>query len=243
MPWLHRLCVPGHPVGVGDGPLGPLAPRVVATGRTPAVAARSTSSARRASVNEAATPTCCSSPSSYRPSSSDPSSGRSGRGGLVQPVAGEHDVGGAGVLDLQHRARVLLVRRGHRLGDHPVEAGALEVLEPVRAPRPGRASSGSGARAGSGRGRRAPPRAGPGARRTAAPVRSSSPRASASKATKLAGVCSASRLIRDAAGWIRSCSVSNSSRDPGADARRRARRRARTAGGSCSRIAATTSGK
>ena len=53
------------------------------------------------------------------------------RGLLVLAVAGDHHVGGAGVLDLEHGAAVLGVRRVERLGDHPVEPGALELLEPA----------------------------------------------------------------------------------------------------------------
>ena len=51
--------------------------------------------------------------------------------GLVQPVAGNHDVGGAHVLDLQHRPLVLLVGRPARLGDDAVQPGALKESEPV----------------------------------------------------------------------------------------------------------------
>ena len=49
----------------------------------------------------------------------------------MQAVARHHHVGGALVLDLEHRACVRLVRRTQRLRDHPVEAGALELLEPA----------------------------------------------------------------------------------------------------------------
>ena len=51
--------------------------------------------------------------------------------GLVPPKAGEHAVGGALVLDLEHHPLVLLVDAVERLGDHAVEAGALELGEPA----------------------------------------------------------------------------------------------------------------
>ena len=78
--------------------------------------------------NDAATPTCWSAPSSsYRPSSSEPTT----PAGLVPAVAGDHAVGGALVLDLEHGPLVGLVGAVQRLGDDAVEAGALELLEPV----------------------------------------------------------------------------------------------------------------
>ena len=49
---------------------------------------------------------------------------------LVHPVAGDHAVGGPRVLDLEHDALVGLVGDRQRLGDHSVEAGALELGEP-----------------------------------------------------------------------------------------------------------------
>ena len=51
--------------------------------------------------------------------------------GLVDAVAGEHAVGGADVLDLRHHALVGLVGEVGPLGDHAVQPGALEVLEPL----------------------------------------------------------------------------------------------------------------
>jgi hypothetical protein len=50
---------------------------------------------------------------------------------LVHPVAGDHAVGRALVLDLELHALVGLVDPLGILGDHPVEAGALEADEPV----------------------------------------------------------------------------------------------------------------
>ena len=54
-----------------------------------------------------------------------------GGGVLVLAVAGDDHVGGARVLDLEHGAAVLGVRRVERLGDHAVEPGALELVEPA----------------------------------------------------------------------------------------------------------------
>ena len=109
---------------------------------------------------------------------------------LVPAEAGDHAVGGAHVLHLEHRALARLVGGVARLGDHAVEAGALEAVEPVaRRPR-GRACRASGARGGAAS--RAPPRAARGAPPAAAPRRSSSPAASRSKATNDAGVSAAS---------------------------------------------------
>ena len=74
-----------------------------------------------------------------------------GRRGLVLPVAGDDDVRGALVLDLQHRAAVGGVRRPERLGDDAVEPGALERAEPLLglgrvARRPGQVDRGYDAR-------------------------------------------------------------------------------------------------
>ena len=68
----------------------------------------------------------------------------------------------------------------------------------------------------------------------------SSPNASASNATKDAGVFSASMLMRDSAGWMRSCRISNSILGPIATNSSPSRTQR---SGSCSRIASTTSGK
>ncbi len=51
---------------------------------------------------------------------------------LVNPVAGDHTVRRAAVLDLHQGALVGGVRIGQALGDHPVEAGTLELGEPLR---------------------------------------------------------------------------------------------------------------
>ena len=128
---------------------------------------------------------------------------------LVPAEAGDHAVGGAGVLDLRHRPLARLVRAVGALGDHAVEAGALEDVEPVagdrriggrrrQAHRFGRigddlARDVRGARRTGGRGGRPPPSA------------------RQSKATNEAGDCSASIRTRDAAGWMRSSSESKSS--------------------------------
>src|SRR5262245_14634586 len=50
---------------------------------------------------------------------------------LVPPEAGDRAVGGALVLDLEHRALAGLVRPLEPLRDHAVEAGALEPVEPA----------------------------------------------------------------------------------------------------------------
>ena len=74
------------------------------------------------------TPTEASVPSSlYSPSSSEPMASVTG---LVHAVPGDHAVRGPLVLDLEHDALVRLVGDRQRLGDDPVEAGALELVEP-----------------------------------------------------------------------------------------------------------------
>jgi len=49
----------------------------------------------------------------------------------VDPEAGHDRVGGADVLQLELHTPILDVGVADRLGDHPVEAGALEALEPA----------------------------------------------------------------------------------------------------------------
>ena len=56
------------------------------------------------------------------------------RAGLVHAVAGDHAVGGALVLDLAHHPLVRLVAQVQRLGDQPVEPGALELARTSAAP-------------------------------------------------------------------------------------------------------------
>ena len=51
--------------------------------------------------------------------------------GLVHAVPVDNGVGGPGVLDLQHRSLARGVCLLQRLGHDPVQAGALEPLEPV----------------------------------------------------------------------------------------------------------------
>ena len=106
---------------------------------------------------------------------------------LVPAEAGDHAVGGALVLDLEHRPLAGLVRRVEPLGDDAVEPGALEPLEPVRRRWRDRAWPGSGGPAAWPR--RGRPRAVRGARPAGTARRSSSPSASRSHATKLAGDC------------------------------------------------------
>src|SRR5439155_10194359 len=50
---------------------------------------------------------------------------------LVPAKARNHTVGGAHMLDLEHRRLCGLIRCRRRFGDHTVEPGALEALEPV----------------------------------------------------------------------------------------------------------------
>ena len=89
-----------------------------------------TSCLRVAIVNEDVTPTCCSTPaSSYRPSSSEPTASVPA---LVPAEAGDDAIGGARVLDLDHRALARLVARPTRLGDDAVEAGAFEARRASR---------------------------------------------------------------------------------------------------------------
>ena len=127
---------------------------------------------------------------------------------LVPAEAGDDAVGRALVLDLEHRPLARLVRRVEPLGDDAVETGALEPVEPVRGGRPvARRRRQVDRRR---RRRRGPPRAAPGARpagRRAGPRRRAraGPRPRTRPATR-----SASILTRDAAGWMRSSSDSNS---------------------------------
>jgi hypothetical protein len=53
------------------------------------------------------------------------------RAALVHPIAGDHAVRGALVLDLEHHPLVRLVGAGKRLGDHPVQPGPFELGEPL----------------------------------------------------------------------------------------------------------------
>jgi hypothetical protein len=130
---------------------------------------------------------------SYSPRSSEPTPPAV----LVPAEAGDDAVGGALVLDLEHQALVGDVGEVAALGDHPVEAGALEAGEPVGrdlgSDVAGVRWTGASALASASTRR---------ARRSekGRDLRSSSPRARRSKATKLAGVCSASSATRDAAG-------------------------------------------
>ena len=63
-------------------------------------------------------------------------------GPVLVPAEASHDtVGRSLVLDLEHRALAGLIGSIEPLGDHPVEAGALEAIEPVPG---GRAVAGRG---------------------------------------------------------------------------------------------------
>ena len=50
---------------------------------------------------------------------------------LVPAKSAHHAIGGSRVLDLEHRPLAGLIRRLFRLGNHPVEAGAFETLQPL----------------------------------------------------------------------------------------------------------------
>ena len=127
---------------------------------------------------------------------------------LVPAEAADHAVGRAVVLHLEHGPLVLEVGAVDRLGHHAVEPG------------PSKRSNHSCGQRRVGRGRgevdgglafaatfsSCARRSANGVRR-----RSSSPRARRSKATKEAGVSSASMRTRDSAGWMRCSSASKSS--------------------------------
>ena len=130
LPALQRLWVPGTRSGLAVRNSFHLPHGWSSIGQTSGCSS-SISSARRAAVKLALTPMCCSSPSAYRPEQ-QAAEQRLLRGRrLVLAVARDDDVGGALVLDLQHGAAVRDVRRVERLGDHAVEPGALELLEPL----------------------------------------------------------------------------------------------------------------
>ena len=109
---------------------------------------------------------------------------------LVPAEAGDDAVGGALVLDLEHRALARLVRRVEPLGDRRRRGRRPRTGRTSRRRARGRASPASGGSAA----RRAPRTASSRARRSpcGAARRSSSPSASRSQATKDAGVSSAS---------------------------------------------------
>ena len=128
---------------------------------------------------------------------------------LCQRNPDDHAVGGAGVLDLEHRPLAGLIRGVFRLGDHAVKAGAFEPLQPLDRRRCDRASSASGRAA-------APP--------SSAAVRARSRRSRCGtvedrlavdreqiEGDERRGHASASFATRDAAGCRRSCSASKSS--------------------------------
>ena len=119
---------------------------------------------------------------------------------LMPPEAGNGTVGGALVLDLDHRPLPRLVRPVEALGDDAIEACALEAVEPVRGER-----AIGGRRGQVDRGVEvALERLLEAGAAFALDVsrRSSSPSASRSQATNEAGDCSASIFTREAAGWI-----------------------------------------
>ena len=156
--------------------------------------------------------------------------------GLVQAEAADDAVRRALVLDLEHRARVRLIRVLGVLGDDAVQAGALEVLEPAggerlvaRERRDVERRRGAGQR-GLQRGAALPER----------PRLQVLGPASRSKAMKLAGVSAASRSTRLAAGCTRCWSAKKSRRRPVMTTISPSRTQR---SGSCARNAASRSGK
>jgi hypothetical protein len=80
-------------------------------------------------VNEEVTPDVLQVPLAV-PQAQQQRADESSRAVLVPPEAGDDTVGGALVLDLGHRPLPRGVRIRRSLGDHAVEAGTLEHLEP-----------------------------------------------------------------------------------------------------------------
>ena len=170
-------------------------------------ASSSTSAARRSHVNDDVTPTWCSVPSSSKRPEQQRPDVRPGPV-LVPPEPGHHAVGGALVLDLEHRPLARLVGASRRLATTPSRPAPSNRSNQSAATR-GRASRGSGGPAAS----RSRSAASSRARRSPCGTsrRSSSPSARRSQATNEAGDSAASMRTRDAAGWMRSRSASKSS--------------------------------
>ena len=162
----------------------------------------------------ALTPTCWSWPSLVETEQEAAQQRPLGGAVLVLAVAGDHDVGGARVLDLEHHAAVLGVRRRSAASRRRRRGRRPRTARTSAPPRPGRSWSGSGSRARRSRGGPAPPRAPARRSDSGRSTYDSSPSASRSNATNPAGVFSASMSTRLLAGWMRSCSTSNSSRSP-----------------------------
>ncbi len=172
-------------------------------------ASSATSSARRAIVNDEVTPTWWSVPSaSNRPSRSDPI--RVPGPSLCQRKPATTQSAVRWCLSLSMARLPGWYGRIEALGDHPVEAGPLEPLEPVDRRRPIAGRRGEVDRR---------PDVGQDALEPACAARPGAPsagrrrpRARMSQATKLAGDSAASIRTRDSAGWIRRSSASKSSR-------------------------------
>ena len=98
-----------------------------------AARARSPAALRIAIVNDEVTPTWCSAPLVVVEAEQQRAD-QLVLAVLVPAKAGDDAVGRARVLDLDHRALAGLIRPRRRLGDHAVEAGALEARQPL-APR------------------------------------------------------------------------------------------------------------
>ena len=122
---------------------------------------------------------------------------------LAEAEGGDHAVGRADALDLDHALALARAGTARRppWRSRPPRCRSATCRRASRVAR----SPGSAAPA-----RRRPPRAARGAPRRAARAASSSPSASRSKATNAAGVSRASFSTREAAGWMRWESRSNS---------------------------------
>ena len=213
MPRFQREVAPGSrwpdaSAAPADGPLGPLAPRMAVEralaqrrqllDQRPASLPRE----RRRDADVVQVALVVEQPEQQRP---DVRAGPV----LVPPEPGHDAVGGALVLDLEHRPLARQVGAVEPLGDDAVEARRPRSGRTSRRPAP--RSRVAGVRWTGGV---APPRtASSRARRSpwGTSRRSSSPSASRSQATNDAGDSAASIRTRDSAGWIRSSSASNSS--------------------------------
>ena len=142
---------------------------------------------------------------------------------LVQPVAADHAVHGAAVLDLDHLPAAFGVGSVERLRHDAVEAGRFELVEPAAGDGYVGGAGGeepwrAGARAEVGRRvaadfelDRQVPRAGGAARRRAGGEGRRRGAASRSNSASCAGVSRARSRTRLSAGWMRFCRASKSS--------------------------------
>ena len=145
------------------------------------------------------------------------------RPALVHPVAGDDAVGGPLVLDLEHHPLVGLVGAVERLGDDPVQPGALELARTSRGAIAGSRVAGVTWIGGRGLARapdleRRPPR-----RRTARPVQVVVAERQQVESDERGRGLLGQQPHPAAAGWMRCCSASKSS--PCLGSQRRSRRR------------------